>query len=218
MDGGCALRPTRPRDWRQTEVVVREAFWNTYQPGCCEHLLLHRLRQSSAYLPALDLVAVDRDGQIVGHIAYTRSQIAGAHGSTAVATFGPISVLPGWQRQGVGRALIRRTEALAAGMGYRGIVITGDDAIYSRLGYQVSKVFGIAMADGRYHAALLARELVPGGLSGVRGRFIQAPVFDQPIEPRQLQDFDAAFAPKKKAVTPTQQRYQQNLSRYLPDD
>ena len=66
MDDGFALRPTRPRDWRQTEVVVREAFWNTYQPGCCEHLLLHRLRQSSAYLPALDLVAVDRDGQIVG--------------------------------------------------------------------------------------------------------------------------------------------------------
>ena len=28
-------------DYRQTENLVREAFWNVYKPGCVEHYVLH---------------------------------------------------------------------------------------------------------------------------------------------------------------------------------
>ena len=31
-------------DYRQVEFLTREAFWNLYQPGCVEHLLVHKMR------------------------------------------------------------------------------------------------------------------------------------------------------------------------------
>lgn len=34
------LRNERFSDYPETENVVREAFWNRYSPGCCEHYLL----------------------------------------------------------------------------------------------------------------------------------------------------------------------------------
>ena len=51
------LRTEQPADYRETENVTREAFWNLYSPGCCEHYLLHVMRDSPAFVPELDLVA-----------------------------------------------------------------------------------------------------------------------------------------------------------------
>ena len=39
------LRTEQPADYRETENVTREAFWNLYSPGCCEHYLLHVMRE-----------------------------------------------------------------------------------------------------------------------------------------------------------------------------
>ena len=38
------IRLEKPEEYRQVENLVREAFWNVYQPGCVEHYLLHQLR------------------------------------------------------------------------------------------------------------------------------------------------------------------------------
>ena len=39
------LRQEAVTDRRAVEELVREAFWNVYQPGCNEHHYLHLLRQ-----------------------------------------------------------------------------------------------------------------------------------------------------------------------------
>lgn len=31
-----AIRLERPEDYRDTEILTREAFWNVYKPGCDE--------------------------------------------------------------------------------------------------------------------------------------------------------------------------------------
>ena len=31
------IRPERKEEYRKTEGLVREAFWNVYRPGCLEH-------------------------------------------------------------------------------------------------------------------------------------------------------------------------------------
>ena len=35
------IRLENRKDYREVENLVREAFWNVYQPGCVEHYLLH---------------------------------------------------------------------------------------------------------------------------------------------------------------------------------
>ena len=61
------------------------------------------LRNSDTYLPALSLVA-ETEGIIAGHILFTRAFV----GDTAVLALAPLSVLPAYQRQGIGAALTPR--------------------------------------------------------------------------------------------------------------
>lgn len=44
------LRLEKPSDYAETENVVREAFWNVYAPGCCEHYLVHVIRESHNFV------------------------------------------------------------------------------------------------------------------------------------------------------------------------
>ena len=58
------IRNERPGDYRETEEVTREAFWNVHEPGCCEHYLAHLMRERPEFIRELDFVAV-RDGRTV---------------------------------------------------------------------------------------------------------------------------------------------------------
>ena len=33
----CIIRLATPSDYKATEYLTREAFWNVYRPGCTEH-------------------------------------------------------------------------------------------------------------------------------------------------------------------------------------
>ena len=79
---------------RETENVVREAFWNVYSPGCCEHYLVHKIRRSGSFVPKLNLVAIC-SGMIIGHVINIKSYIEGDDGKRhEVLSLGPIAVLP----------------------------------------------------------------------------------------------------------------------------
>lgn len=52
------FRQEQPKDYRETETLVRDAFWNQFQPGCVEHYLMHIMRDADVFIPELDVVAV----------------------------------------------------------------------------------------------------------------------------------------------------------------
>ena len=68
------IRPETEDDYRNTETLTREAFWNVYRPGCMEHYVLHCYRNDQAFVPELDLVMV-LDGEMIGQVIYVRSEI-----------------------------------------------------------------------------------------------------------------------------------------------
>ncbi len=59
------IRLEEEADYRETENLTREAFWNVYCPGCKEHFVLHRYRQDPAFVPELDFV-MELDGEMIG--------------------------------------------------------------------------------------------------------------------------------------------------------
>ena len=140
------LRTEQPADYRETENVTREAFWNLYSPGCCEHYLLHVMRDSPAFVPELDLVA-ERDGRIVGNVVSLRAVLHGDDGTVCeVLSLGPISVLPECQRQGIGGRLISRTRELARELGFRALLLCGDPDYYLYQGFVPAEMLGIRTA------------------------------------------------------------------------
>ena len=190
------LRKETPADWRKVETLVREAFWNQYAPGCCEHYLAHTLRDAQAFVPELDYVATIGE-TIVGNIMYARAHIAlDAGGILPVLGFGPLAVMPAHQRQGIGGQLVAHTAALARGAGHAAILIYGDPAYYSRLGFVPAERFGIGTADNLYRPSLQAMELYAGALSHAAGRYEESPAYD--VDPATSDAFDAGFPPKVK--------------------
>ena len=210
------LRREKPDDYHTVEALTREAFWNHHVPGCDEHYLAHILRDSPAFVPELDYVA-EVDGQLVGSILYTNASILRDDDASelGVLSFGPISVLPAFQRQGIGRRLIRHTATLARAAGYSAILIYGDPAYYGRQGFVPAENFGIATSDNLYHNALQAMELQPGALGTAGGRFVEDPVYA--VDAAASEAFDLQFPPKPKVEdTPSQRRFRETLAMCRP--
>jgi predicted N-acetyltransferase YhbS len=217
MKSGLVLRREAPADYGAVEALTREAFWNLYGPGCDEHWLVRVLRGADVFIPALDFVA-ELEGKIIGNILYAKSRVAlDAGGEMPVITFGPVSVLPECQRQGVGSALIRHTLNLAGHMGFSAVFIYGDPAYYGRLGFRPAEDYGVATGDNHYHAALQALELRPGALKHAVGRFIEASAYH--VCEADAAAFDQTF-PKKEKLTGTasQLRFQEVVAMRRPKE
>lgn len=206
MTGKLTIRQEQESDYRAVEELTREAFWNLNAPGCCEHALLHKLREHEDFLRELDLVA-ELDGVLAGHIAYSRAWIEREDNSRfEVLCFGPVSVRPDVQGKGVGSALIKHSLRLAKQAGYRAVCILGDPRYYSRFGFHCGERYDIRMADGLYAVPLQVLELRSGAMSGVAGRFIESAGFE--ISQEETEQFDRTFPPKKKEERASQQVFQ----------
>ncbi len=119
-------------------------------------------------------------------------------GRWQVLSFGPLSVLPAHQGTDVGGALMRHTLAEAARLGHRAVVVYGHPDYYPRFGFRRGAEVGITAPGGATFDALMALELVPGGLDGVRGEFHEDEVFR--LEPADVEAFDRTFPAKEPAT------------------
>jgi len=204
-DINLTVRNEEKEDYRTVEQLVREAFWNLYLPGCNEHFVLHNLRKSSDFVSELDFVA-EKEGQIVGQIAYTRGIIKGKETeNTEVVSFGPVSVLPAFQKQGIGGALVTHTIALARDMGHAAICIYGDPRYYSRFGFRCAEKYDIKTADDKFAVALQVLELRQGALGNVSGRFIESAAFT--VDESGFAQYDATFPFKEKKEMESQREF-----------
>ena len=177
LDHTPLLRQTSPGDHSAIEKIVYEAFKNAPRASGCEALLAHRLRDSPAFVRELDFIA-EIAGNVAGNIMYTKSKVASDAREWETLTFGPVSILPAFQRRGIGSALIAHTLKLAHAMDFKAVIIFGHEKYYSRFGFENAEKYGITTPDGKNFPAFMALPLYEGALDGISGRFLHAPVFE----------------------------------------
>lgn len=199
------IRQERPEEYRRVENLVREAFWNVYHPGCTEHYILHCFRSKPEFIPELDLV-MERDGRLIGQVMYVHSQICTPEGKEIpTLTFGPVSILPGYQRQGYGKQLVDASCSAAAKLGAGAVLITGNPAFYGKSGFVQGKKIGIRYKDDPDADYFLVRELKPGYLHGVNGTFSDPEGYlAADRNPEAFEAYDRTFPQKEKKVLPGQ--------------
>ncbi len=199
------IRNALKSDYRKVEELTREAFWNLHNPGCNEHYLLHVMRQHEDYIPELDFVA-ECEGEIVGNIVYSKAKLVDEKGyEKNILTFGPLSVLPVYQRKGIGKALLMHSFKKASEMGYDIIVIFGHPSNYVARGFKSCKKYNICVGDNYFPTALLVKELKPFKFDGRKWTFHESPVFD--IEEKDANEYDKLFAPKEKEYKVSQEEF-----------
>ena len=92
------IRNETEKDYKTVEEITRKAFYNIYVPGCMEHYLVHIMRDHEDFIKELDFV-VELDGKVIGNIMYTKATLVDEAGEEKeILTFGPISILPEYQR------------------------------------------------------------------------------------------------------------------------
>jgi len=195
------LRPEEEKDYNSVENVTREAFWNVYKPGCDEHLLIHNMRKTKEFIKDLDYVAVFND-EIIGNIVYAQTKIIGINTEYDVITFGPVSVLPMYQKKGIGKKLIEHTITKSGEMGFNAVIIYGNPEYYKKFGFINSGEYTITDREGNYVDALMALELYPGSLENINGKFSEGEAYK--IDKHELEIFDKNFPYKEKRVLDTQ--------------
>lgn len=200
------IRNERESDYREVELLTRSAFWNVNVPGCEEHYLAHILRKHTDFVSELDLVAETEDGKIVGNVMYTKARLVAADGTkTEILTFGPISVHPDYQRQGISKALLELSFAKAMELGYPAIVIFGNPDNYVSRGFKSCKKYNVSLENGIFPTAMLVKELKQGIFHGERWIYEESPAYE--YESADAEEFDKQFEPMKKEFRPSQEEF-----------
>ena len=207
----------RPEDFSSVEKLTRDAFWNQYAPGCIEHYLTHILRDCSAFIPELDLIA-EADGVPAGSLIAVKGVIVCDSGKRReVVTLGPLAVAPAFQRQGIGGMLLAAVKQEAQAHGYDALFLCGDPAYYCRHGFVPAEDFGIRTAENNYAAALQVCELRAGALHDAAGCYSEDSSYQ--VDGAAAEAFDRQFPPlEKRSGTPSQERFLELVSMQRPAD
>ena len=138
------IRNEEVKDYFEVENLIREAFWNVYRPGCFEHYLVHKLRDDKVFVKELDYV-IEEDDKIVASIFYAKGSVIDSNNTIHEALlFGPVGVLPEYQKKGYGEKLINYTMNRAKELGYNYILITGNPNYYKKYGFVKATDYGIS--------------------------------------------------------------------------
>ena len=205
MKNDCIIRLEKTEEHRETEALVREAFWNVYRPGCLEHYVLNQLRSDEAFVPELNFV-MEKDGRLIGQNMFMRAAIKADDGSDLpIMTMGPICISPELQGQGYGKRLLDYSLEKAAELGCGALCFEGNINFYGKSGFTYASEFGIryhGLPEGADASFFLCKELKKGYLDGISGEY--TPPKGYFVDEAQAEEFDKQFPPKEKLKLPTQ--------------
>ena len=165
------VREEQLRDRSQVRFVNEAAFGRADEAD-----LVDGLFAEAAVL--LSLVA-ELDGQIIGHILFSRMTVETEQGPVAAVSLAPMAVLPDRQSRGVGSELIRSGLALLRDRGERIVIVLGHEHYYPRFGFSSAKARDLTSPFPP--EAFMALELSKGALTAVRGAVRYASAFGLPI-------------------------------------
>lgn len=113
-----------------TEVTIA-AFKTLEISSHTEQFIIEALRVAKAL--TVSLVA-DMDGRVVGHIAF--SPVTISDGTRDWYGLGPVSVLPAYQRLGIGKTLVLEGLSRLKDLGAQGCCLVGHPDYYRKFGFK----------------------------------------------------------------------------------
>ncbi len=190
-----SIRTELEKDYRRVEEITRTAF--SYPEriergsiGCpYEHWMVHELRKRDG-IPELSLVA-EVDNIVIGHIICSKAEVRTSDSIIPVLNFGPISVLPEYQRKGVGKTLIKSMICKASELGFGAILFFGRPEYYPQFGFKEASEWQISDSDGYNYPSFMGMELISGYLSYAKsGKFYESDIYDDNLNRDKVKEFD----------------------------
>lgn len=163
------IRQERPEDYGKTEKVVQSAFLHEEYSDKKEHELVCRIRKTAAFIPELSLVACNQDDRIVGHILLSKIKIVDGNQAADSLALAPVSVVPKYQKKGIGSQLIKVALKSAEEMGYHSVIVLGHSDYYPKFGFKQASFWNIKASFEVPDEVFMAIELTEKSLENVKG-------------------------------------------------
>jgi len=159
------IRDATAQDYPAIRQVIRHAFGQEDEAN-----LVQQLRADGDVL--VELVEAS-EAALQGHILYSPLVIERSSGNLAAAALAPVSVLPAFQRRGIGKALIGAGTARCAALGCDAIIVLGHADYYPQFGFSAAAAESLEAPFSGPH--FMALELRPDVLkAGGQVRYAKA--------------------------------------------
>jgi putative acetyltransferase len=173
QSGALVLRSEQPGEAQRIRAVVEEAFADQAGVGA----LVDALRESPDWVTGLSFVA-ELDGQVVGHILFTRSLLDAQRRLVDVLVLSPVSVAPARQGAGVGSALIRHGLATVRDLPDEPLIfLEGAPGFYARFGFKAAEPIGFRRPSLRIPEAGFQVLTLPSWEPWMTGTLVYSRVF-----------------------------------------
>lgn len=138
MNSNIVIRSETSADVDAIAEVTAAAFNSLEISSHTEQFVITALRAAKAL--TVSLVA-ERDGRVIGHIAF--SPVIMSDGTPDWYGLGPVSVLPEYQRQGIGKALIEEGLSRLKARNAKGCCLVGHPDYYRKFGFRNTPELGL---------------------------------------------------------------------------
>lgn len=196
------IRLEEEKDYFETENLTREAFWNVYREGCFEHLIIHNLRKDKSFVKELDY-CIEIDNKIIANIVYAKGNLKLEGGEIReILIFGPVSVLPEYQKKGYGEKLINYTIEKAKELGFDAIVIMGNPNYYKKFGFESCskyKIYYEGLDKNEEAPFFMIKILNDNNIENLKGIYSDPDCYK--ADEKELEEFDKKFPFKIKEKT-----------------
>lgn len=153
------IRSETSSDSAAIEAVTISAFLNAPYTSHTEQHVVDALRKAGKL--TISLVA-EVDGTVVGHVAI--SPVSISDGAVGWFGLGPISVVPQYQRRGIGSQLMREALHKLRERGASGCVVLGEPEYYGRFGFRADPSFVLHGFPPAYFQAVSFNSSRPKGI------------------------------------------------------
>lgn len=141
------------------------------EEGALVRTLVTEIRAKRFYVPALELVTVDENDEVIGYCMFSNFHLEGRY-EGGLLLLSPVAVKTALQRQHISKEMIEHGFREAVKLGYKAVIVEGNPRNYNARGFVTSCDHGIVAGPNVHLPApecLMVKELVPGGLAGIHG-------------------------------------------------
>ena len=153
--------------------LVEDVFaaWDSPEEGKVVRQLVEEIRSKKYYVPALDLVMVNENDEIIGYALFSRFHIESRY-EDELLLLAPVAVKTELQRQHISKDLLEFGFQKARDLGFKAILVEGNPQNYNPRGFQPSYKFGIEAGPNMelpHPDCLMVKELEEGALDKMSG-------------------------------------------------
>lgn len=150
------ILPLRPTDRAGVRLLLEQAFESPLEAQFVDQV-------ARQHMSICEFVAVNGD-HVLGHILFTPLDVRSPERAISSLALAPVSVLPDWQRKGIGSALIAAGLSCCRQTDTELVVVLGHPEYYPRFGFTAE--LGSQLVAPWSGPAFMALDLVPGVLDG----------------------------------------------------